>query len=150
MGQKWWTGRGTGQLAKVSVNRFPLPNRGLVEKCKKHYFSSSSLSFSVEGSFFLIEVRSRVTVTYQTLNAPTASELIDPQLDRSRLFFVFFLLSRLETYKSRVPLYLWVREHLHLFVYLLVLAIKALILFLVHQIFIFIFFSAPLWFILAF
>ena len=33
--------------------------------------------------------QSRVTVTYEALKAPTASELVDPQLDRLRLLFGF-------------------------------------------------------------
>ena len=63
--------------------------------------------------------------------------------------FLAFWLARLEIYKLRAPLHLWIREHLYLFVYLLVLALKALILFLVHEISICIFFSASLWFILT-
>ena len=47
-------------------------------------------------------------------------------------YFLTFLPSRLKTYKLQVLLHLWVREHLHLFVYLLVLDSKALILSLVH------------------
>ena len=96
----------------------------LIERCKKHSLSSSSLSFP-------IEVLSRVMVTCHTLNASMASEPIDPQLDLSRLLFGILALI-LETYKLKGPLHLWRREHLHLFVYLFVLALKALILFLVH------------------
>ena len=80
---------------------------------------------------FPIEVQLRVTVTCQALNAPMVNEPVDPQLDRSMLFLVFWL-TMLETYKLRAPLHLWVREHLHLFVYLLVIAIKTLIHFHLH------------------
>ena len=59
------------QPAKVPVDQFPLPDRGPVERCKKHSLSSNSLSFSVEG-------RSRVTITCQALSAPTTSEPIAP------------------------------------------------------------------------
>ena len=33
---------------KEPVDRFPLPSRGPVEECKKHYLSSNSLSFPIE------------------------------------------------------------------------------------------------------
>ena len=134
LSQKWWTGRGTSQPAqpaRVPVDRLLLPDWGPVKRCKKYSLSSSSLSFPVKKFIFLVEVRSRVAVTCQSFNAPMTSESIDPQLDWLRLFLVIWL-PMLETYKLRAPLHLWVREHLHLFVYLLVLAIKALILFLVH------------------
>ena len=68
-----------------------LPDRGPVKKYKKHSLFSSSLSFSVKRYAFLVEVWSRVTVTCQAFNAPTASKLVDPQLDRSRLLFGFLV-----------------------------------------------------------
>ena len=60
-----------------------------IEECKKHSLFSSSLSFSVEGFVFSVEVWLRVTVTCPTLNAPTTSESVNPQLDLSRLLFDF-------------------------------------------------------------
>ena len=62
----------------------------LVERRKKRYLSSNSLSFPVEGFVFQVKVRSRVSIICQALNTPTASELINPQLDQSRLLFGFF------------------------------------------------------------
>ena len=44
------------QPASVPVDWSPLSDQGLVEMCKKHYLSSSSLSFPIEGSVFPIEV----------------------------------------------------------------------------------------------
>ena len=140
------TGRGYGQPAQPvgkPIDRLPLFGRGSVEECQKHSLSSSSLLFPVEVHTLLgrcpVEVRSRsgqcsveATVTCHALIAPTASDPVDPLLVRSRLLFCCFCLPSLETYKLRAPLYLWKREHLHLFVYLLVLVLKALILFFVH------------------
>ena len=74
---------------RVSVDQFPLPDRGPIKKSKKHFLSFSSLSFLVNVFTFPIEVQSRVTVTCQSLNAPMANELINPQLDRLRLLFGF-------------------------------------------------------------
>ena len=51
--------------------------------------SSISLSFSVKRFSFSIDLRLKVTVTCQALNTPTASEPVDPQLDRLRLLFYF-------------------------------------------------------------
>ena len=136
------------QPTRVPPNQLPLLGRGLVDRCKKHPISSSSLSFPIEEFFFPVEVQSRVTITCQALNAQTTSESSTLSSTDWGCFLVFWL-SRLETYILRAPLHLWVREHLHLFIYLLVLAIKVVILFLVHQIIICIFFSAPLWFILV-
>ena len=50
------------------------------------------LRYQSTGYPFSIEVRLRVTVTCQALNALMASELVDPQLDRLRLFFDFLAL----------------------------------------------------------
>ena len=74
---KGWTGRGSGQPAQPvwePVDQLPLFDRGPVEECQKHSLSSSSFLFPVEVHPFPVEA----TVTYQALNAPTASEPIDP------------------------------------------------------------------------
>ena len=61
-GPKGSTGRGYGQLAQPVALVWSRTDRGPVE----------------------------ATVTCQVLNAPTASELVDPYLDRSRLPFAVF------------------------------------------------------------
>ena len=66
------------QPVKVLVDRFLIPGRGPVERCKKHAISSSSISFLVEGFAFPVEVRSKVTVSCQALNALTVSDPINP------------------------------------------------------------------------
>ena len=87
-GQKGSTGRGYDQPAQPveePVDRLCSSSRGPVEGGQKVSLSSGSLLFLVEGIILPIEVRSRTgrgsveaTVTYHTLNAPTASELVDP------------------------------------------------------------------------
>ena len=74
---KGWTGQGSGQPTQPvgePVDRLPLFGRGSIEECKKHSLSSSSFLFPVEVHPFPVEA----TVTYQALNAPTASEPINP------------------------------------------------------------------------
>ena len=69
-GSKGSTGRDYGQSAQPVgelVDRLPLSNRGPVEGCPKSSLSPSSLLFPVEAA-----------VTCQALNAPTASEPVDP------------------------------------------------------------------------
>ena len=123
------------QLVIVSVDRLYLLGWGLVERWKKSSFFSNSLAFLVEGYAFLIEVWSRIgwglKVTCHTFIAQWLTNRSTPSSTGGDCFLTFWL-SRLETYKLRVPLHLWVKDHLHLFVYLLVLASKALILSLVH------------------
>ena len=61
--QKLWTDRGNGQLAqsaRVLFDRFLLPDRGLIERRKKHIISSSSLSFSIEWFAFPVEGNSHL------------------------------------------------------------------------------------------
>ena len=86
-GPKGSTGQGYGQPAQPvgePIDRLPLFGRGLVKGCTKFSLSPSSLLFPIEMILFSIEVRSRTgrgsieaMVTYQALNAPTASELVD-------------------------------------------------------------------------
>ena len=81
-GKKCSTGRGHGQSAQPveePVDQLTSSGRGPVEDAQKVSLSPSSLIFPVEA-----------TVTYQALNAPTASEPVDPQLDRTRLHFSVF------------------------------------------------------------
>ena len=78
--QKWWTSWCTNQPAqstRTPVDRLLLPSLGPVENCKKPSLYSSSLSFPVKGYAFPIDVQSRIMITCQTLNAPTASEPIE-------------------------------------------------------------------------
>ena len=151
-GQKRWTGRGNGQSAqpaRVPVNRLHFLGRGPIKKGKKSSLSSSNLSFpiegyvfpaegyvfQVEGYVFLVEVRSRsgrgLTIVCHAFNAQQLVNRSTPS-STGRGYFLAFWLSRLETYKLRASLHLWVKKHMHLFIYLLVLASKALILSLVH------------------
>ena len=143
--QKRWTSRGNDQLAqpaRVPVNRLHFPDRGPIKKGKKSSLSSSNLSFpiegyvfQVEGYVFPVEVRSRsgrgLTIVCHAFNAQQLVNRSTPS-STGRGYFLAFWLSRLETYKLRASLHLWVKKHLHLFIYLLVLASKALILSLVH------------------
>ena len=73
-GPKGLTSRGSGQPIGEPVDQLPLSGRGLVEECQKHSLSSSSFLFPVEVHPFPVEA----TVTYQALNAPPASEPINP------------------------------------------------------------------------
>ena len=94
-GQKGSTGQGYGQLAQPVeelVDRLCSSDRRPVEEGQKVSLSPSSLIFPVEGILFPVEgilfpvdVRSRTsrgpveaTVTCHVLNAPTASEPVDP------------------------------------------------------------------------
>ena len=68
-----------------------------VEGCQKHTLSSSSLLFPVEVHPFPVNLRLwfdrgpvEATTTYQSIKCPTASDPVDPQLDRSRVPFVVF------------------------------------------------------------
>ena len=77
-GQKGSTDRGYGQPVKEPVDQLWSSCRGPVEGDQKPSLSPSNLLFPVE-------VRSRtgrgpveVTVTCHALNAPTASEPVDP------------------------------------------------------------------------
>ena len=70
-----------GEPIEALANRVGFQSTGYlfpVEKCKKPYISSISLSFSIKGYAFSVEVRLRVIVTYQALNVPMASESVDP------------------------------------------------------------------------
>ena len=76
-GPKGSTGQDYGQPAQPvgePIDRLPLFGRGLVKGCTKFSLSPSSLLFPVEVIFFPVEA----TVTCQALNAPTASEPVDP------------------------------------------------------------------------
>ena len=72
-----------------------------------------------------------LTVTCHAFNAQRLVNRLTPNSIDQGCFLAFWL-PMVETYKLRATLHLWVREHLHLFVYLLVLAAKTLILSLVH------------------
>ena len=76
-GQKGSTGQGYGQLAQPVeelVDRLCSSDRRPVEEGQKVFLSPSSLLFSVEGLLLPVEA----TVTCHALNAPTASEPVDP------------------------------------------------------------------------
>ena len=78
------------QSTRVPINRLPLSSRGSVEKCKKHTLSLPvALPSRLRSSQGSVNVRSKVSVTCQELNAPMASEPVDRQLDQSRLLFGF-------------------------------------------------------------
>ena len=116
----------TGSTARVSVDQLLFLGQGPVEKCKKHSHSSSSFSFLIERFTFPFESNGHLPRMLQWLvNRSTP-------ISTNQGCFLVFWLSRLETYKVRAPLHLWERENLYLFVHLLVIAIKALILFLVY------------------
>ena len=79
------------------VNRLWSSDRGSVEGGQKSSLSPSSLLFPIEVFLLPVEVRLstgrgpvEATVTCHALNAPMASEPIDPQLERTRLPFAFF------------------------------------------------------------
>ena len=87
-GQKGSIGRGYGQPAqsvKEPVNRLCSSGQGPVEGGQKVSLFPSSLLFPVEGILLPVDVRSRTgrgpveaTVTCHALNAPTASEPVNP------------------------------------------------------------------------
>ena len=131
-------GQGTSQptqSARVPIDRLSLHGRGPVKKCKKSSLSFNSLAFSIEGYVFSIEVQSstgqNLTITWHAFIVQRLVNQLTP-ISTSWGYFLEFWLSRLENYKLTVSLHLCIRDHLHLFVYLLVLDSKVLILFLVH------------------
>ena len=76
-GPKGSTDQGYGQPTQPVgelVDRLPLSGRGPVEGCTKFSLSPRSLLSLVEVILFPVEA----TVTCQALNAPTASEPVDP------------------------------------------------------------------------
>ncbi|RVW28166.1 hypothetical protein CK203_108398 [Vitis vinifera] len=115
-GPKGSTGQDYGQPAQLvgePVDRFPLSGRGQVKGGTKPSFSPSSFLFPVEPYPCPVEVRSmsglcpvEATVTCHALNAPTASDSVDPLLVRSRLLSAVFVSPSLETYKLRASLHL--------------------------------------------
>ena len=73
-GPKGSTDRGYGQPAQLveePVDRLPSSGLGPVEGCTKTFSLSQWPSLLCRGPV-------EATVTYQALNAPTASELVDP------------------------------------------------------------------------
>ena len=97
----------------VPIDRLTLPNWGLIKRCKKPSISSSSFSFPIEGYVFLVDVRSRIsrglTVTCHAFNVQRLMNWSTPTQPIMAILFPFWL-RRLETYKLKVPLHLWVRE----------------------------------------
>ena len=87
-GKKGSTGRGYGQSAQPveePVNRLRSSGRGLVDEGQKPFLSPNILLFPVEVILLPVEVLSRTgrglveaMVTCNALNAPTASEPVDP------------------------------------------------------------------------
>ena len=59
----------------------------LVEVRSREAKNTISLPIAFLSQSKDLSSQSRVTVTCQTLNAPMASEMVNPQLDRSRLLF---------------------------------------------------------------
>ena len=133
-GKKWWIDRGIGQPAqpaRVPVDRLLFPNWGSVERWKNLLsLPIAFLSQSRDLPSWLRSDRGYQSPAKHLMLQRLVNRLTPSSTDQG--CFLVFWFPMLETYKLRAPLHLWIREHLHLFVYLLVLAIKALILFLVH------------------
>ena len=69
-----WDYNQPAQPVGEPVDQLPLSGQGPVEGCPKSSLSPSSLLFPVKVHIFPVEA----TVTCQALNAPTASEPVDP------------------------------------------------------------------------
>ena len=92
-GQKGSTGRGYGQPAQPveePVDRLPSSGRGPVKGCTKSFSLSQQPSLPGRGDSLTGRGPVEATVTCHALNVLTASELVDPQLDRTRLSFAVF------------------------------------------------------------
>ena len=81
-GRKSWTGQGSSQPAQSvgePIDRLPLSDWGPVEGGPKSSLSTSSFLFQVEVILFSVEVWSSTgRGNDNLLNAPTASEPVDP------------------------------------------------------------------------
>ena len=80
-GPKGSTGRGYGQPAQPveePVDWLPLSDRGLVEDAPKTFSLSQWPSLLGRGDYFLGRGPIEAMITCHALNAPTASEPIDP------------------------------------------------------------------------
>ena len=117
--KKWWIGQGTSQPAqpiRVPIYQLYLLGWSPIEKCIKPFFSSNSLAFPVE---VLSSTNRGLTVTCHTFITQQLVNRSIPSLTDRGCFLAFWL-PRLETYKLRAPLHLWVREQhcIYLFTYL--------------------------------